>query len=159
MQNALTLTLHLLSLALFLGGQLFYLFIVQPASHSFFSTQEQVRYMQNVLKRQNPILLLALCALAVTGGFLITPLKSQLAGDYYTVFGAKLIEKLGFFFLVFFITVYQSLALGFKIRFVNPAQTDEALKTTLTSLRRQMTVTSIANSALTAYVVTLSKNI
>jgi len=153
------LILHLLSLTLFLGGQLYYLFIAQPASFNFFSINEQIRYLQNVLRRQNPTLLLALCLIVVTGGFLITPLKGSLGADYFSAFGSKLINKLGLFFIVFFVTVYQSLALGFKIRFMDPTMNKSSLTKTLSNVRWQMTLTCIFNIILTSYVIYVARNL
>lgn len=158
-QTEIFLILHLVTLAFFLGGQLYYLFIIQPTSYHFFSTNEQVRYLQNVLRRQNPILLLALCLVVLTGGFMITPLKSSLGQTYFSAFGAKLIEKLGYFFFVFFVTAYQTLGVGFKIRYLDPAKDMLSLKKRLNSVRVNMTVTTILNIVLTTYVIFLARHL
>ena len=151
--------LHLVFLPFFLGGQLFYLFILQPVSYRFFTLNEQILFLKNVLKRQNPVLLFALCLVVLTGGFMITPLKGSLGTSYFSAFGSKLVVKLGYFFLVFFITAYQTLAIGFKIRYLDPANTDSKLRQTLGSVRRQMTITTILNVSLTIYVIYLARNL
>ena len=157
--SELILILHLVSLSFFIGGQFFYLFIVQPASYQFFSTNDQIRYMQNVLRRQNPVLLLALCLVVVTGGFMITPLKSALGQSYFSIFGTKLMHKLGYFFIVFFITTYQTLAVGFKIRYLDPAGEMLKLKEKLASVRLGMTVTAVLNILITSYIIYLARNL
>ena len=47
---------------------------------------------------------------------------------FFAAFGSKLISKLGFFFIVFFITAYQTLGVGFKIRYLDPAKEMKHLK-------------------------------
>lgn len=150
--------LHLTFIAFFLGGQLHYLFVTLPASYRFFSVNEQIRFLQNVLKRQNPILLLSLCLAVLTGGFMITSLKGELGANYFSAFGSKLVYKLGFFFLVFFISAYQALSVGFKIRFMDPASMEENLGAKLDSVRLTMAVTSVANVVITIYVIYIARN-
>jgi len=145
--------LHYLCLVFFLGGQFYYLLILQPASHDFFSENEQIRFLQNVLKRQNPILLLMLCLVALTGGFMITPLKSSLGGNYFSAFGAKLVWKLVYFLGVFFVTAYQSLAVGFRIRFLSPESFPKDLRQKLAEVRRLMTITSLINILSVSYIL------
>lgn len=152
------LILHLGCIAFFLGGQLYYLFITQPASHQFFSLNDQIRFLQNVLRRQNPVLLLSLCLAVLTGGFMITPLKSELGANYFAVFGSKLIYKLGLFFIVFFVSAYQALSVGFKIRFMDPAAMDKNLSKKLNTVRRTMSFTSIINVCLTLYIIFVAKH-
>lgn len=149
----LLLALHLLAIAFFIGGQLYYLFITQPASYEFFTINEQIRFLQSVLKRQNPILLLALCIAVVTGGLMVTPLKGQLGANYFADFGEKLMYKLALFFIVFFISAYQSLSVGFRIRFLDPAAMNKNLEKELNTVRLIMTITSIAAILTTLYVV------
>lgn len=151
--TGLLLALHLLAIAFFIGGQTYYLFITQPASHEFFTVNEQIRFLQNVLKRQNPILLLALCVAVVTGGLMVTPLKSQLGADYFAGFGEKLMYKLALFFIVFFLSAYQSLAVGFRIRFLDPAGMGKNLEKELHAVRFIMSVTSVAAILVTLYIV------
>lgn len=153
------LILHLAFIAFFLGGQLHYLFVTLPASYQFFSVNEQIRFLQNVLKRQNPVLLLSLCLAVLTGGFMITPLKGELGTNYFSAFGSKLVYKLGFFFIVFFISAYQALSVGFKIRFMDPASMEENLEAKLNSVRFTMGVTSVANVILTLYVISIARNL
>lgn len=152
------LALHLTCIAFFLGGQLYYIFITQPASYQFFSLNEQIRFLQNVLKRQNPVLLLALCLSVLTGGFMITPLKGELGNNYFAAFGTKLIYKLGLFFIVFFISAYQALAVGFRIRFMDPASMEPNLRGKLDFVRTTMTVTSIVNVLLIMYIIHVARN-
>ncbi len=159
MSSEVLIILHLVFICFFLGGQLSYIFIVQPASHRFFSLNDQIYFLQNVLKRQNPILLLALCLAVITGGLMITPIKGSLGASYFSVFGAKLIVKLAYFFLVFFITAYQTLAVGFKIRFLDPATPGLELQKKLNSVRVNMTVTVILNVVITAYVIYLGRGL
>lgn len=140
---------HLVLIAFFLGGQFYYLFITQPASYAFFSANDQIRFLQNVLRRQNPILLLALCLVVLSGGFMITPLKGALGADYFGALGGGLISKLGFFFVVFFVSAYQTLAVGFKIRYLDPARVTGQEERELGRVRRHMTVTSILNIVFT----------
>jgi uncharacterized membrane protein len=140
---------HIVLIAFFLGGQFYYLFITQPASYGFFSVNDQIRFLQNVLKRQNPVLLLALCLVVLTGGFMITPLKGAYGADYFGAFGGKLITKLGFFFVVFFVSAYQTLAVGFKIRYLDPARVTGQEENALGRVRLHMTVTSILNIVFT----------
>lgn len=142
-----------------MGGQLYYLFITQPASYQFFSTNDQVRYLQNVLRRQNPVLLLALCLVVLSGGFMITPLKTSYGASYFASFGTKLVDKLGVFFIVFFVTCYQTLGIGFKIRYLDPAGEMTRLKEKLGSVRLLMTITAILNIALTAIVIYLARRL
>ncbi len=145
--------LHYVLISFFLGGQLYYLFILQPASYAFFSENEQIRFLQNVLKRQNPILMLALCLVVLTGGFMITPLKGSLGQSYFTAFGAKLVWKLVYFFGVFFVTAYQTLAVGFRIRFLSPEAMPKDLPRQLGRVRTLMTVTSVLNCLGIAYIL------
>ena len=156
--SQISLAAHLLCLAFYLGGQAYYLLIAQPASYDFFSPMDQARYLHNLLKRQNPILLFALCLVVLTGGFMIAPLKGSMGADYFNTFGVKLLRKLGVFFLVFFVTAYQTLAVGFKIRFIELSKSTDEIKKTVSSVRRGMTITSILNiilTLLTTYLATL----
>lgn len=157
-QTEILLLLHITFLAFFLGGQFFYLFIIQPASFRFFSVNDQVFYLQNVLKRQNPILLLVLCLVVITGGLMITGLKTSLGTSYFSAFGSKLVTKLGYFFIVFFITAYQSLAIGFKIRYLDAAKQGQNLAATLKSVRTQMSITSVLNILLTVFIIYIARN-
>lgn len=145
--------LHYVFIAFFLGGQIYYLVILQPASYSFFSINDQIRFLQNVLKKQNPILLFALCLVVLTGGFMITPLKGELGGNYFSAFGAKLMWKLAYFFGVFFVTAYQTLAVGFKIKFLQPENTGDDHRAKLAQVRRLMTITSLLNIFGMAYIL------
>lgn len=145
--------LHYILISVFLGGQFYYLLILQPASFDFFTTNEQIRFLQNVLKKQNPILLLILCLVVLTGGFMITPLKSSLGVDYYSAFGAKLVGKLFYFFLVFFVTAYQTLAVGFRIRFLSPEGMQSKLTAQLKKVRKLMTITSVLNIMLVSWIL------
>ena len=145
--------LHYILISTFLGGQFYYLLILQPASYDFFSKNEQIRFLQNVLKKQNPVLLLVLCLVVLTGGFMITPLKSALGANYYSGFGAKLLWKLLFFFMVFFVTAYQTLAVGFRIRFLSPEGMQADLGKHLNQVRTLMTVTSILNIAIMSWIL------
>lgn len=155
--SSVLLILHLTFIAFFLGGQFYYLAITQPASHQFFSVNDQIRFLQNVLKRQNPFLLLCLCLVVVTGGLMITPIKGELGNDYFSAFGAKLLVKLSWFFVVFFVSAYQALSVGFRIRFLDPASMEKNLESKLTSVRTRMTVTSIANIILIIYIVWIAR--
>lgn len=159
MQRDLLLLLHFVFIAFFVGGQFFYLAIVQPASYRFFSANEQTRYLQNILKLQNPVLLLMLCLAVLTGGFMITPIKGALGADYFAAFGSKLVYKLGLFFVVFFITAYQTLSVGFKIRFLDPAHELKELPQKLGSVRILMTITSVLNILITAYIIFVARNL
>lgn len=141
--------LHLMFISFFLGGQFYYLFITQPASYKFFSLNDQIYYLKTVLRRQSPILLLILCLVVLTGGFMITPLKAQLGQDYLTGFGNKLIGKLGYFFIVFLVSAYQALAIGFKIKYLDPARCAGGELKQINSVRTQMTVTSLVNIVVT----------
>lgn len=145
--------LHYMMISVFIGGQFYYLLILQPASYDFFSKNEQIRFLQNVLKKQNPILLLVLCLVVLTGGFMITPLKSSLGGNYYSAFGAKLVWKLIYFFLVFFVTAYQTLAVGFRIRFLSPEGMQANLTEQLSQVRTRMTITSLLNIAIMSWIL------
>lgn len=158
-QTNILLILHIVFLSFFLGGQLYYLFILQPASYQFFSTNDQVRFLQNVLRRQNPVLLLALCLVVVSGGFMITPLKTSLGANYFSQFGTKLISKLGVFFIVFFVTCYQTLGIGFKIRYLDPAHQLTGLKEKLNQVRLLMSITAVLNIIITAIVVILARQL
>lgn len=151
------LMLHILFWAAFLGGQLAYLFIIQPASYRFFSANDQARFLQNVLRRQNPVLMLFLCLVVMSGGFMIAPLKNTLGDTYYSIFGTKLITKLGYFFVIFFITAYQTLSVGFKIRYLDPAKDLTSVAQKLGQVRTQMTITSILNILVTLYVIYLAR--
>ncbi len=148
---------HLTFIAFFVGGQFYYLAITQPASHQFFSVNDQIRFLQNVLKRQNPFLLLCLCLAVVTGGLMITPLKGQLGNDYFSAFGAKLLIKLSWFFVVFFVSAYQTLGVGFKIRFLNPESMEDNLEGKLAAVRTRMTITSVLNIALIIYIIWIAR--
>lgn len=147
------LILHLVCIAFFLGGQLYFLFITLPASYAFFNLNDQVRFLQNVLRRQNPVLLLALCLAVLTGGFMITPIKGAMGKHYLELFSPRLLTKLGFFFIVFFISAYQTLAVGFKIRFLDPARGDGTEVAQLASVRLNMTITAILNIIFTAVTI------
>lgn len=150
MMTHILLILHLMCIAFFLGGQMYYLFIAIPASHATFNINDQIRYLQITLRRQNPVLLLALCLAVLTGGFMITPLKGAMGTNYLMLFSPKLLTKLGFFFIVFFISAYQTLAVGFKIRFLDPARGDGTEAQQLKSVRTNMLVTAILNIIFTA---------
>lgn len=158
-QKEILLILHMLFLAFFLGGQLVYLFIIQPASYKFFSINDQVHFMQNVLRRQNPVLLLALCLMVITGGLMITPIKGALGTSYFAAFGAGLIKKLGLFFIVFFITAYQTLSIGFKIRYLDPARDAAGIEGRLKQARWHMTVTAVLNVAVTVSIIFVSRHL
>ncbi len=145
--------LHYVLISTFLGGQFYYLLILQPASFDFFSKNEQIRFLQNVLKKQNPVLLLVLCLIVLTGGFMITPLKSSLGTDYYAAFGAKLVWKLVYFFMVFFVTAYQTLAVGFRIRFLSPEGMQADLSAHLRQVRVLMTVTCVLNIIIMSWIL------
>jgi uncharacterized membrane protein len=136
---------HFLGLTAFLGGQIYYLLILQPASYQFHTTHEQIAFFQNTLKRQSPILLFAVCLLAVSGGLMVTGLKGQLGGSYLQVFGGKLLIKFILFFLTFFLSAYQALSVGFLIRFLDPANQTEKIdfEKKLSEVRKKMTITSI----------------
>lgn len=152
--------LHWIFITIFLGGQFYYLLITQPASFGFFSQNDQVFFLQNTLKRQNPILMLALCLAVVSGGFMITAIKSSLGTSYFASFGQGLMVKLGFFFIVFFITAYQTLAVGFKIRYLDPAKAEShILPRQLKIVRTQMTITSLMNIVMTIYVIYLGRHL
>lgn len=153
------LILHFVFLSFYLGGQIFYLTIIQPASYKLFSINDQIRFLQNILRKQNPILMLALCLVVLTGGFMITPIKASYQANYFSAFGAKLVVKLGYFFVVFLITAYQTLAVGFQIRFLDPAKDMKNLKTNLGKVRRNMTITCILNILVTAYVIYLARHL
>jgi hypothetical protein len=140
-------------IAFFLGGQLYFLFITLPASYAFFNLNDQIRYLQNTLRRQNPVLLLALCLAVLTGGFMITPIKGAMGTNYLALFSPKLLTKLGFFFIVFFISAYQTLAVGFKIRFLDPARGDGTEERQLASVRFLMVVTAVLNIIFTGITI------
>ena len=152
-QTEMLLIAHLVFIAFYLGGQLHYLFILHSVSYQFFGPNEQIRFLQNVLKRQNPVLLLALCLAVLTGGFMITPLKGGFGQNYFSVFGSHLITKLGWFFILFFVTAYQTLSVGFKIRFLDPASGETKLDEKLAAVRTQMLVTASLNVLLTIIVI------
>lgn len=158
-QKEILLILHFVFIACFVGGQFFYLAIVQPASYKFFSANEQTRFLQNILKLQNPILLLMLCLAVLSGGFMITPIKSALGADYFSAFGSKLIYKLGLFFIVFFVTAYQTLSVGFRIRFLDPAHDMLTLTQKIGTVRTLMTVTSVLNIGLMIYIIFVARHL
>lgn len=144
---------HLTFIAFFLGGQFYYLFILQPASFDGFTTNHQIHFLKSVLKRQNPVLLFVLCLVVLTGGFMITPLKSQLGANYYSAFGYKLLPKLGLFFLTFIVTAYQTLGIGFKIRYLDPASINDNFSKKLNQVRTLMTVTTLLNIGIIIYII------
>lgn len=151
--------IHLVLISFFAGGQFTYLFVIHPASYQFFSINDQVFFLQNILKRYNPVLLFVLCLIVLSGGFMIAPLKGSLGVDYFARFGAKLVTKLAWFFAVFFVTAYQTLAIGFKSRYLDPARDLNGLDQKLAQIRRQMFVTSFLNSVLVIYIIFVSRGL
>jgi uncharacterized membrane protein len=157
-QKEILMLFHLIFLAFFVGGQLVYLFILQPVSYRFFSTNDQLRFLKNILRVQNPVLMLALCLVVISGGFMITPLKGSLGSNYFAAFGTQLVTKLEFFLLVFFVTVYQTLAIDFKIRYLDPAKELKNIKAKLNHVRWQMSITCVLNILLTVYIIFIARN-
>jgi len=90
---------------------------------------------------------------------MITPLKGALGASYFSAFGAKLINKLGLFFIVFFITTYQTLGVGFKIRYLDPAKEMKLLKEKLGNVRLKMTITAVLNILVTVYIIYIARNL
>ncbi len=151
--------LHLFFIASFLGGQVYYLVIAQSATQDFFTPNDQAYFLKNILRRQNPILLLMLCLVVLSGGFMISPLKGALGANYFQTFGLKLIKKLGVFFIVFFVTAYQTLGVGFKIRYLEISSPLDVVKSTITAVKTRMFITAILNIILILITVYLARSV
>ena len=159
LQLQILLMTHLVLIAFYLGGQFLTLAVTLPASYKFFNTNNQVKFLQNIYKLQSPILLFVLCLVVLSGGFMITPIKSQLGADYFAAFGSRLIIKLGFFFIVFLVSAYQALAVGFRLKALDPAVCADNQASELGAVRTQLAVTSVINIIITIVVMYFGKRL
>lgn len=108
--------LHLIALAVYMGGVVCLWAMLLPAASNLESHKDKIPFLARSLKLYNPIQIGALGVLLFTGAFQLTDLKAE----YRELFAKQLGYNLGIklfvaFFLVLF-SVYQSM--GIAHRFV-----------------------------------------
>src|SRR5262245_37473855 len=92
--DRLTLWLHLMSLAAYVGATLAFVLVMLPAVERVRSHEERLELLTTLLARLNTLLIAVLGVLVMTGAFSLTSYKARLRGEFFTRIGEPLTLKL-----------------------------------------------------------------
>jgi hypothetical protein len=156
--DRLTLWLHLLSLAAYVGATLAFVVVILPAVERAESHTERLQLLTRILGRMNPLLIAVLGVLVMTGAFSLTAYKARLRGEFFTRIGEPLTLKLILaFFLINGVTY---VAFGVGHRLVRAVEWgDPVPPEKLASMIQRLRVGSIVNLALAAWITWVALSI
>jgi len=109
-----TASLHILSLALYLGFAAALWIIMLPTATSMDPPEEGTAFLVRGLRIYNPVQIGALGVLVLTGAWQITDLKDLYRESYAAEFGGILEIKLLVSFIIIMLGTYQSLGVGHR---------------------------------------------
>lgn len=112
--------LHLLGLALSLGGGTVFLFVLYPSLQFLPSPEERMKVLGNSLRYYHPIFLFGICLTFMSGAIHLTELKLRFGSSYFDALSGILLWKFGMTLMIFLIAGMQCFGQGLKLtRMVN----------------------------------------
>ncbi len=108
--------LHLLGVAVSLGSNVFFVFVLFPSLKTQSDSQQRLKAIAATLQYYHPIFLLGICVVFMTGAIRLTDLKIDFGQMYYSALGHALMWKFGFTMLIFLIAGGQCFGMGLKLQ-------------------------------------------
>jgi len=154
----LTVSLHILALALYLGFAVALWLIMLPAAAAIEPQEKGAEVLVRALRIYNPAQIAALGILVMTGAWQVTDLKDLYRASYATEFGGILGIKLAISFIIIMLGTYQCLGVGH--RFVRLYEADsKAAVERMSSVVRKLSTASILIIPFVIYAVYLGSRL
>ena len=149
-----TVSLHILALALYLGFAVALLVIMLPATTSVEPPEEGAELLVRSLRIYNPAQIAALGILVLTGAWQVTDLKDLYRASYATEFGSILGIKLAVSFIIIMLGTYQCMGVGHRFVRLYEGDAKSAVER-MSSVVRKLGSASILIIPFTVYAVYL----
>jgi uncharacterized membrane protein len=148
-----TIWLHLFGVALALGANIYFVFVLWPASKKIEDPVLRVKIIADHLQYYHPLFLFGICLTFMTGAIRLTDLKIGFGGLYYGAFGSVLMIKFFLTTLIFLIAGGQCFGMGLKVQRMANGVIEGTLerREKLAGLIRKMALYNIVLIAVTLY--------
>ena len=110
----LLIVLHLIGLAVSLGGGLCFLLVFYPALQGLEDRSLRMRWLANAIRYYHPLFLAGICLAFMSGAIHLTQLKIDFGAAYFAQLGKILLWKFGLTLLIFLVAGMQCFGMGMR---------------------------------------------